>query len=81
MVAQKDPPLAVGGDRWGLVQDLGDGVTLFLAQGHEHARHEGKVKAHMALVAVPEICPHIPGPLVGLRQQDAVGEVTVHVRP
>ena len=44
-------------------------MTVFLAQGHEHARHERKVEGHVAFVAVAEVGTDIGGPLIRLRQQ------------
>jgi hypothetical protein len=71
VVAQEDRPLAALGDLRRLVHDLDDGVTLLLAQAHEHARHEWKMERHVALVAIAEIRTDIRGPLIGLRQQHA----------
>ena len=74
VVAQEDPPLAPVGDLGGLGEDLGDRETLLAAHGHEHARHEREVEAHVALVAVAEVLGDDVGPLVDLGQEHPVGE-------
>ena len=50
-------------------------------QPHEHARHQGKVIRHVALVAVPEIGAHVGRPLVGFREQHAVRPARLDVAP
>ena len=47
-------------------------MTVLLPDRHEHARHQGKVKRHVTLVAVTEIWPHVGGPLIGLGKQHAI---------
>ncbi|CNG84223.1 Uncharacterised protein [Mycobacterium tuberculosis] len=77
VVAQEDAPLAGFGDFGGLGHDLGDGVALFAADGHEDAGHDGEVEGHVAFVAagggVAEVFDDVGGPLVGFGEQDAVG--------
>ena len=77
MVAQEDAPLAAVGDLRRLGQDLGDRVALLPPHGHEHARHEREVEAHVALVAVAEVVDDVGRPLVGLGQQHPAGELGV----
>ena len=60
-----------------LRDDVGDGETVFLAEGHVDARHEGEVKGHVALVAVAEVGADVGGPLVGFGEDEAVGVVVV----
>ena len=73
VVAQEDAPLAAVGDLRGLGQDLGDRVALLAPHGHEHARHQREVEAHVALVAVAEVLDDVGGPLVGLGQEHPAG--------
>ncbi|MNJ46230.1 hypothetical protein D3C77_413560 [compost metagenome] len=79
MVTQEDRPLAVGGNLRGLTQDVGDWKTVFLGDGHVHARHQRKVKGHVAFITLPftEIQLGILRPLVGFGQKHAVGVVGV----
>ena len=71
VIAQEDAPLAVGGQRGGAIQDLGDRISLFAAQTHEHPRHQGKVEAHVALgpLGRAEIIDNVLGPLIRLRKE------------
>jgi hypothetical protein len=57
--------------------DVGNRQTIFLAQRHIDARHERKVKGHVAFIAVAKIGPHIGRPLIGFRQHQAVGVIGV----
>jgi hypothetical protein len=77
VVAQEQPPLAVVGDRGRLGEDLVDRRRLLAPHGHEHARHDGEVEGHVALVAVAEVLDHVGRPLVRLGEQHAVGVVGV----
>ena len=77
VVAQEDAPLAAVGDVGRLGQDLGDGVALLAAHGHEHAGHQREVEAHVALVAVAEVVDDVGRPLVGLGQQHPARELGV----
>ena len=79
MVAQEDAPLAVVGDLWRLADDVGDRVPVRLRQRHVHARHQRKVEAHVAFVAIAEIGPCVLGPLVRLGQEHPVGEMRVEI--
>ncbi len=81
MVAQEDGPLAALRDVRGLVEDVDQGKAVLHLQGHEHARHEGKVKGHVAFVAGAEVGDRVFGPLVGLGEQHPVGEFLVDVGP
>ena len=81
MVAQEDPPLAPVGDLGGLGEDLGDREALLAAHGHEHARHEREVEAHVALVAVAEVLGDDVGPLVHLGEEHPVREGGVDLGP
>ena len=80
VVAEEEPPLRVVGDRRRPVEDLDHRQRLLPPQRHEHARHHGEVKGHVALVPVPEVCNHVLGPLVGLGQEHPVGIVRVDLR-
>ncbi len=71
VIAQEETPLAVVGDGRRLRHDVGDGQAIFLAQRHVDARHERKVKSHVAFVAVTEVGAHIRGPLVGFGENQA----------
>ena len=72
VIAQEQRPLAVVGNGRRLRHDVGDGQAIFLPQRHVNARHERKVKRHVALVAVAEIRPHIGRPLIGFGQNQPV---------
>jgi hypothetical protein len=78
VVAQEDAPLGAVGDRRGLGHDLSDRARVLLAGGHEHARHQREVEAHVALVAVAEVVDDVGRPLVGLGEQHPAGELLVH---
>ncbi len=79
VVAQEHRPLAGLGDRRGLLHDVHDGEPVLHVDRHEQPRHDGKVKGHVALVAVAEVGGGVLRPLVGLGQQHAAGVVLVHV--
>ena len=87
VIAQENRPLAIGGNLRGLAQNVGDREAIFLGQRHVHARHQRKVKGHVAFVAVEalfvcvaEIQLRVFGPLIGLGQQHAVGVIGVDFR-
>ena len=73
VVAEEEAPLAGVGDGGGLRDDVGDGKTVFLSEGHVDARHEGEVEGHVALVTVAEVGADVGGPLVGFGEDEAVG--------
>ncbi len=77
MIAQKQSPLAAVGNRRRLRHDVGNRQAIFLAQRHVDARHQRKVKGHVALVAIAEVGTHIGRPLVGFGKNEAVGIVRV----
>ena len=52
-----------------LRDDVGDRQPIFLAQGHIDARHQRKMKCHMAFVSVAEVGADVGGPLVGFGQE------------
>ncbi|EKD34780.1 MAG: hypothetical protein ACD_75C02193G0002, partial [uncultured bacterium] len=79
VVAQKECPLAVVRNGRSTVEDIGDWTAVFLAQGHEHPRHEREVKGHVAFVATAEIGQHVFRPLVGLGQEHPAGIVHVEM--
>ena len=81
MVAQEDRPLAVVGNIRGLFQNIDDGMTVFLSDGHVHARHQREVVGHVALVAVAEVVAHVFRPLIGLGQEQAAAVMPIHHRP
>ncbi len=72
---------AVFGDGRRLLQDVHDGKAVLHLDGHEQARHDREVEAHVALVAVAaaEVGDGILRPLVGLGQQHAVFVLAVQV--
>jgi hypothetical protein len=80
VVAQEQAPLAVLGDVRRALEDLVDRRGHLAAHRHEHARHDGEVEGHVALVAVAEVLHDVLGPLVGLREQHPVGVLGVHRR-
>ena len=51
-------------------EDVGDGTPVGVAHGQEDSRHEGEVKGHVELVAVPEVRPDVGRPLIGLGEKD-----------
>ena len=84
VVAQEDRPLTIRRDLRGLAQDIGDRKAVFLGQRHVHARHQRKVKGHVAFVAVDavgvaEILLGVFRPLIGFGQQHAVRVVGVNL--
>ena len=81
MVAQEKRPLARIGNGRCPFQYFGDGVPVFLAQGHVDSGHQGEMKGHVAFVAIPEIGGRVLRPLVGLGQQHAVLVVAIHLPP
>ena len=52
VVAQEEAPLRVARDRRRVVEDLDHRPRLLAPQRHEHARHDGEVEGHVALVPV-----------------------------
>ena len=77
VVAQEEAPLAVVGDRRRPLEDLVDRRRVLAAERHEHARHDGEMEGHVALVAVAEVVDDVLRPLVRLGEQDAVRVVRV----
>ena len=73
VVSQEQRPLAGIGDAGRLRHDIGDRQAVLLAQRHVDARHQREMERHVAFVAVAEIRAHVGGPLVGFRQEHAVG--------
>ncbi len=80
MVAQEDRPLAVLGNFGGLLHDVGNGKAVGPGDRHIHARHERKVKAHMAFVAVAEVFLRIFRPLIRFGQEQSIGVFTIENR-
>ncbi|MNI03048.1 hypothetical protein D3C73_559410 [compost metagenome] len=80
MVPQEDRPLAVFRNFRRLAHDVGDRETVFLGNGHVHARHQRKMKRHVALVAITEIFARILRPLVGFGEQHFSGMALVECR-
>ena len=56
-------------------------MAVFLAERHEHPRHQREVERHVALVAVAEVRPHVGRPLVRLGEQHAVAVGGVELAP
>ncbi len=81
VVAQEQRPLRGGRELGRLVEDLGDGVPILLAQRHEHARHQREVERHVAFVAVAEVRADVGRPLVRFREQHAVRVRGVELAP
>ncbi len=79
VVAQKKRPLAGFRNRWRELQNFDDGEAVFRAHGHEQARHQRKVKGHVAFVALAEIGDGVLRPLIGLGQDHAAGILAVHM--
>ncbi len=75
MVAEEDPPLARVGDGRGGGEDVDDGGGVPGGDRHVEAGHHGEVERHVALVAVAEVLNDVVGPLVGLGEEDGVGEL------
>ena len=48
------------------------GRAVFLAQSHVDARHQRKVKGHVALIAVTEVGTDVCGPHVGFGEHQAI---------
>ena len=82
MVAQEDAPLCRLGNRWGVAQDVDDGLRGLAVDAHEDARHDGEVERHLALVAVSlaEVGDDLIRHLVGLGQQETAGVLLVKKR-
>ncbi len=81
VVAQEQAPLARLRNLRRLGHDFGDGMPVLQAQRHEDARHQRKVKCHVALVALSEIGAHIGRPLVGFRQEHAFAVLGIQRAP
>ena len=62
-------------------QDLQDRLPIGPGQGHKDARHEGEMKVHVKLVAVPQVGAHILGPLVGFGEEQAARGNLIHKGP
>ena len=54
-----------------LPHDVGDWKTILACQRHVHARHQRKVKCHVAFIALAEVILGILRPLVRLGEQHA----------
>ena len=81
VVAQEQAPLAALGDVRRLPHDVEHRVAILETEAHEQTRHEREVERHVALVALAEVGAHILRPLVGLRQDHAVGVAGVDLLP
>src|SRR5947207_15961840 len=79
VVYEEEVPLATFGNGWRLGKDIDDRKPVFHAEGHEHPRHNRKMKTHVALIGVPKIRNGIFGPLVGLGDQHTIAESLVHL--
>ena len=66
VVPQKQRPLAVVRDRWGLGQDVDDRKAVFHPDRHEKPGHEWEMEGHVTFVAFAKVSSRILGPLVGL---------------
>jgi hypothetical protein len=77
VIAQKRSPLARWGKDWSLGENIGDRVAVLPAQGHEHARHKGKVERHVKLIALPKIREHISRPLIRFGQENSTWSAAV----
>ena len=81
MVAQKDRPLRSVRDLRRLPHDIGDRMAVLLRQRHVDPRHEGKMKRHMAFVALPEILRCLLRPEIGLGEKHPVRVAGIDRRP
>ena len=81
VISQEETPLAGGGQIGSVPEDVGDGAAVGVANGQEHARHEGKVEGHVELVAVAEVGTHLGRPLVRLGEEDTALVVIVDLAP
>ena len=81
MVPEEETPLAVVGDGGRVEVHVGDGTAIGAVHRHEHPRHQREVERHVELVAVAEVLARVLGPLVRLREQDAVAVARVDLRP
>ena len=77
MVAQKQGPLAVGGNLRRLVENIDDGKPVFHVHGHKNARHHREVKRHVTFVAGAEIGDRLFRPLVGFGEKHAIAKFLV----
>ena len=77
VIAQEHGPLAAIGNRRCLIEDVDDRKPVLHLQRHEHARHERKVEVHVRFVALAKVSDRIFRPLIGLREQHAVGKFCI----
>ena len=56
-------------------------MAIFLAERHEHPRHQREVEGHVALVAVAEVRADVGRPLVGFGQEHAPAVAGVELPP
>ncbi len=75
VVAEEEPPLAGLRDRRRPAQDIDDRLGVLEPERHEDPGHEREVERHVALVTLPEVRAHVPGPLVRLGEENASGEL------
>src|SRR5438270_4324662 len=80
MVSQEQAPLTQFWNLRRLLQDFRNRLAVFELQRHEHPWHERKMKCHVELVTIAEICPQITGPLVRFRQQHPSGKLPIKPR-
>ena len=78
VVPQEDGPLTGVRQIGCLRDDVDDGMAVLLLERHVNARHQRKVKRHVAFVAVAEVRAHVARPLVRLGQQEPAVVVFVH---
>ena len=79
MVAEEKSPLRGVRERGRLRQDVDDREAVLHSDRHEEARHQWEVEGHVRLVALAEVGDRVLRPLVGLREQHAIGVVGIDV--
>ena len=70
--------MAVLWNSGGLLKDIHHREAVLHLHGHEKAGHHREVKGHVTFIAFPKVGVGVVRPLVGLRQQHAIGIGGVH---
>ena len=81
VIAQKQAPLAGGGNLRRALDDLDERLPVLEPQRHEHPRHQREVEGHVELVTLAEVGSHLLRPHVRLGEQHPPGELRVDSAP
>ncbi len=81
MIPKEQRPLAVRRNLRRLPQDVGEGMAILLANGHEDPGHQRKVERHVAFVAVAKVRTNVGRPLIRLAEQHGMRKALIDRAP